>query len=267
MALSTASVEIIRANAPNQNLAAMPPSNPDPFAAEHIAALARELVEKGPVIDPFLADDPDCPVFGLNLACAYPFPGYIASAYNTLAGQIAALDPAVYVYPLWETHITIATFVNFTQHQRRSESELANLKSLVPRITGALRPLTVDPFILELRPPVLTRKAAFIPISDPAGAIARIRAQILQLIGLDAALQTDLKLHGLTVPGIIHATILRFKALPRNTLQFVNQFQTIAGNAALGQIKIEQILLTEEPRPYMRQGEILWRREAPGSPL
>ena len=81
--------------------------------------------------DEFLAKEPDCPVFGLNLACAYPFPATAETPYTTLAARLAELDKGVYVYPLWETHITIMTFLIFCLHQRLSGERLGELRSCI----------------------------------------------------------------------------------------------------------------------------------------
>src|ERR1700728_2028794 len=87
--------------------------------------------QHGVVIDDFLRDDADCPVFGINLACAYPFPEVAAQFYRPIAKRLNLLDPAVYVYPEWETHVTIVTVVNFSLHRRPDPARLAQLQSLL----------------------------------------------------------------------------------------------------------------------------------------
>lgn len=229
------------------------------FNAARIAALRREVEQRGIVADPFLADDPDCPVFGLNLACAYPFPPAISRAYERMAGRLAALDPAAYVYPLWETHVTIATLINFSLHRRPSEVEISKLTAFAPRITLCLRTLSINAFSLRLQAPVLTRKAAIIPISNPTGEIARLRAQALQLIGRDSALHAELLPRGLAAPEIIHSTIMRFERGPQNPARLIEDFQAIAATTHLGRIEVNEVFLTQETKPYMREGRILHR--------
>jgi hypothetical protein len=53
----------------------MPESSPTNF----ILDARREILKHGVVVDALLAADPDRPVFGFNLACAYPFPAPAAS--------------------------------------------------------------------------------------------------------------------------------------------------------------------------------------------
>ena len=92
----------------------------------------------GVVVDELLHDDPDCPVFGFNLACDYPFPEIAAQFYRPLATRLAALDPGVYVYPDWETHITIVTFVNFNMIRRPDATQRVQLESLIEPVIKIL---------------------------------------------------------------------------------------------------------------------------------
>ena len=97
----------------------------------------------GVVVDELLRDDADCPVFGINLACAYPFPEIAAQFYRPIPQRVAALDRGVYVYPDWETHVTIVTFVNFSLHRRPDAKRLAELKALIQPIAKILQPVLV----------------------------------------------------------------------------------------------------------------------------
>jgi hypothetical protein len=212
--------------------------------------------------DAFLARDPDVPVFGINLACAYPFAGGAAQWYQPIARRLAALDPAVYVYPEWETHVTLLTFVNFSLHQRPDPLRLAQLQSLLPPLLAVLTRLFASrptrAFRLVLGAPVLTRKAAIIPISDPAGEVTRLRREVRQALQADAALHGELLRRGFNVPGIIHSTILRFKAAPANLPRFLAEFDAAAAAAPV-ELGIEELLLTSETKPYMRDGALLHR--------
>jgi len=220
----------------------------------------REILEQGVVVDPFLAANPDGPVFGFNLACAYPFPPSAARFYRPIAERLAALDPAVYVYPEWETHVTIVTFVNFSLHERLEPEHLAQLQSLIHPVRELIRPLLEGKaFKLALGPPVLTHKAAILPISDATGAIARIRQTILGALAADKALHAELVRGGLNVPGIIHSTIMRFKGEPGNLTKFLADFDEAAAEAEPFRLAIDELLLTTETKPYMRAGEVVCR--------
>jgi hypothetical protein len=220
----------------------------------------REILQQGVVVDAFLAADPDAPVFGFNLACAYPFPASAARFYRPIAERLAALDPAVYAYPAWETHVTIVTFVNFSLHRRVESERLAQLQSLINPVRELLRPRLKRPaFKLFLEPPVLTRKAAILPISDPAGGIFRIRQDVKAALETDKALHAELVRAGLTVPGIIHSTIMRFKSEPANLGKFLGDFDESFAAAAPCTLAIDELQLTTETKPYMRAGEVLQR--------
>src|SRR5580704_5991240 len=105
----------------------------------------HEIQEHGMVVDSLLATDAEAPVFGFNLACAWPFPAAAARFYRPLAERLAALDPAVYVYPEWETHVTILTFANFNLQNRPDPERLAHLQSLLNRAHELIRPLLSGP--------------------------------------------------------------------------------------------------------------------------
>ena len=213
--------------------------------------------------DEFLAKDPDCPVFGLNLACAYPFPATIEDSYNTLASRLMKLDDGVYVYPLWETHVTIMTFLNFTLHQRPSPERMAELQSWIGPIIEAMQNLfdteAIAPFRLEFQPPVLTRKAVILPVANPSGEIARMRQRAGQLLESNQALHEKLLRNGLNVPGIVHSTIMRFKKAPQDLSRFTAGFDAVAAATAPFAMTVREILLTTETKPYMREGEIVHR--------
>jgi hypothetical protein len=220
----------------------------------------RKILEHGVIVDELLAADEDCPVFGFNLACAHPFPAAAAAFYRPLAARLAALDPAVYVYPEWETHVTIMTFVNFSLHQRPGPALRAQLQSLIEPVAELIRPLLAGPaFELIAGRPALTRKAAILPLADPAGKITRIRQRVSAALAGKKALRAELKRAGLSAPGIIHSTIMRFKGAPRNLPRFLAEFDRAAAAAAPFALGIDEILLTTETRPYMREGAVVHR--------
>ena len=212
------------------------------------------------MVDPFLATDPDGPVFGFNLACAWPFPAPAAGFYSPIAERLAALDSAVYVYPEWETHVTILTFVNFGLHKRPEPERLAQLQSLLNPVRALIRPLLERPaFELVLEPPVLTRKAAILPITDATGAIAHIRHSIGAAVAADKGLHAELVRGGLNVPGIIHSTIMRFKREPNDLPKLLADFDQVAATTEPFPLAIDELLLTTETKPYMRAGDIVDR--------
>jgi hypothetical protein len=220
----------------------------------------KKILEDGVIVDSLLAADADCPVFGLNLACAYPFPAAAAPFYRPIAARLAALDPAVYVYPEWETHVTIMTFVNFSLHRRPGPARLTQLQSLIQPVAELMGPLLAGPaFELMAGPPVLTLKAAILPLADPAGEISRIRQRVGAALAGEKALLGELTRAGLNTPGIIHSTIMRFKGAPRNLPRFLAEFDRAAAAATPFPLGIGELLLTTETKPYMQEGVVVRR--------
>ena len=230
--------------------------------------MSHESLEFVP--DEFLANDPDCPVFGLNLACAYPFPANVADNYNAMASRLAALDDGVYIYPVWETHVTIITFLSFRLHPRPSAEVLASLHACIDPITRLLQTVidtkAVAPFQLEFHAPVLTRQAAILPVSNPSGEIAQVRKLVGRSLEGDKELHRRLLREGLNVPGIVHSTIMRFKKAPSDSQSFSAGFAAVAVATPSFAISVREFFLTTETKPYMRDGGIVHRFALAGRP-
>ncbi len=227
----------------------------------------QEIEQHGFITDEFLATDPDCPVFGINLACAYPFPASAEPAYTDLADRLAKLDDGVYVYPMWETHVTLITFINFSRHKRPSPQQVGELGSLVPPVLELLRFIIdskkLGAFQIELSPPILSRKAGILPVSNPSGEITRIRQWVRESLDGNAPLRERVLGAGLNIPGIIHSTILRFKQAPGDVRRFLAEFDSVAAATKPFSFSVNELLLTAEPKPYMRAGEVLHRFRLP----
>ncbi len=232
-------------------------------SSDYFASQRREIEEQGFITDELLATDPDGPVFGINLACAYPFPASVEASYTAMASGLAKLDEGVYVYPIWETHITIVTFLNFSLHRRPSPQHLEELRSCIAPVNEVMQSLfdteAIKPFRLEFQPPVLLRKAAILPVANPSGEIARIRRRASQLLEGNKELHGKLLHGGLNAPGIIHSTIMRLKKMPRNLPRFTANFDAVAATTAPFAMIVKEILLTLETKPYMREGKIVQR--------
>jgi hypothetical protein len=171
------------------------------------------------------------------------------------------VDPGVYVYPDWETHVTIVTFVNFSLHRRPDAKRLRDLQALVQPITEILQPVlaAVRHFPLIINAPALTAKAAILPISDISGEIARTRRNIIHALEADSELHHALTRAGLNVPGIVHSTVMRFTAAPRDDGRFSADFEEVARAVTPVEIVIDELLLTTETKPYMREGTVAQR--------
>jgi hypothetical protein len=227
----------------------------------------QEIEEHGFITDEFLANDPDCPVFGINLACAYPFPPSVESAYAALAARLAGLDEGAYVYPLWETHVTLITFLSFSRHRQPTPEQLEEMRSLFRSIREMLNYVfdneQIHPFEIELGPPALSRKAGILPVANPSGEIPRIRRRAGQMLEGRPALRDRLARGGLNVPGIMHSTILRFKRAPQDARRFLAGFDAVAAAARPFSFRVDELYLTAETKPYMRGGDIMHRFALP----
>lgn len=232
----------------------------DFFTPARIKQMRVEVKEQGFVADRFLAENPDCPVFGFNLACLYPFPTEVHELYQQLTTQLTELDSGVYVYPIWATHVTIATFINFTQ-QSPPASDMGELTDLMLVTADQLRNRfdDIEPFDLWIEPPIISRKAAFLPLSDPTDGIARIRQQVRDTLASAPSLQKRLESLGLNIPSIVHSTVMRFKKLPENAQGFLTAFDKIASTFPRTAMRVKEIYITTETKPYMRAGEIVHR--------
>ena len=233
------------------------------FTEQRVVQLWREIENLGFVQDEFLASEPDCPVFGFNLTCAFPFPPEVEQAYLKLAEPLAGLARGAYTYPLWETHVTLMTFVNFSLYKHPSAAQVGELRAWMAPIVDVIRPLFekegVKPFQLEFQRPVLTRKAVILPVANPSGEIALIRRRVGQLLENNKGLHAKLSGAGLNVPGIIHSTIMRWEKAPRVSARLISGFEKVFAAAVPFTINVHEILFTTEIKPYMRASEIVHR--------
>jgi hypothetical protein len=229
------------------------------FTPARLKEMRDEICAEGFVADRFLADRPDGPVFGVNLACSYPFPPEVRDAYEALSAQLSAIDPGVYVYPIWETHITIATLINFTQHLSPTPQRVTEMTLLMTQIATQLQNAfqEIKPIDLWIEQPVISRKAAILPLSDPSDGIPKIRNRVKENLAGNSTLQKTLVDLGLNIPPLVHSTVMRFKNAPGDTKQFLSKFDEI--RVPRTKMRVNEIYLTTETKPYMRGGEIFHR--------
>ena len=214
-------------------------------------ALRAEIAGHGLEADPFVVPGPWVRTWGLNLAVGWPLPVDLAT-YDRLAGELAALDPGVFVYPHRQTHVTVLTLVSFKEHVEPSPAETRALEDLIPRVSAAVAPVAgaLGSFELELGAPVLARRAVFIPIRDRAGAVGRFRAAILPALRALSPLFQRCQ-----PPRGVHTTLARFRVAPGPG--FVERFEAWAAGGALGAAHVSSIQLTTETQPYMREGQVV----------
>jgi hypothetical protein len=106
---------------------------------------------------------------------------------------------------------------------------------------------------------VLTPKAAILPISDTSGEIGRVRRDFLHALKAYTELYNELSRAGLNVPSIVHSTVLRFKSAPKDYGKFAADFAEAFRAVTPVEIVVNELLLTTETKPYMREGTVVRR--------
>lgn len=209
--------------------------------------------------DVLLANSPDLDTFGLNLACAWPLPDAMRSAYEALAGRLASIDTGLYVYPFPTTHVTAMTLVSFMDYPEPTEHQRARLRTLAQKVATMLdsffeaaREDHIRPIVVRIERPYLARGAVILPMADILGEMARLRASVGAV--LEGVSELRLK-----IPGIVHSTIGRFTRVPADPVRFRQRFAEVTQDVDFGTITFGEVLLTAETRPYMRRGDVIAR--------
>jgi hypothetical protein len=237
----------------------------DYFTKTRRDELRNEVRVSGFFQDNFLASDPDCSVFGVNLACAYPFPEPLADRYRVFARELRRLGSFTYVYPHWETHITVATLLNFTRNRKPNADRVAELEIAKRRLLQLLeaelprRLAELRPFVLVTQPPVLSRKVVVLPFGDPSGSIGNVRKFVTSAIESDSQIREIAKTGGFNVPAIIHSTVARFTGSPAEPSSCFPAFDAAAETLPPTEMRISELFVNTETKPYMRGGEIIQR--------
>jgi hypothetical protein len=222
--------------------------------------------------DPWFKEDPDLnlTVSGLNIACGWPLPKAVQKNYERLYSRLEKIHPdCTYIYPYCQTHITIATLVSFKDYKRPSSEDKAAISSLIPYFERALFSIMNEPkngfkpFRIIPTGLTLTPEAAYIKFDNASGEIERLRAELRKEIKLLTNKDSPLVslLSGFRTPGIIHSTPLRIKKPIGIADQedFIRSFCEATSGIDLGIVEIDEILLTSETKPYMRDGQVLSR--------
>jgi hypothetical protein len=213
----------------------------------------KQIKEAGFIKDELVGKEIGKPVYGVNITCGWPLPVEIKPAYEILYRKLNELD-GVYIYPYSQTHITILTIINFKSRldQPRRILENETLELITTRIQQTLKH---RPIKLLVDAPVLVRNAAFLPFYNPGGEIWKIRKQTAEI------LSNIKKGYDLDIPQAIHSTILRFKDIPKDPVDFISKFKKISNEFSCGEGLIKEIYFTEELKPYMGEGRILQKIE------
>jgi hypothetical protein len=216
-------------------------------------ALRDEIARAGFRRDPLAAEHADRRHHGLNIAIAWPWPTALESAYGEFARRLAALHPGLYVYPFATTHVTVLTAVNFKTYPDASDADVRDIDRAADDLGRFLAESTGDlgAFALDTSRAALATAAAFIPMSNPTGEIAKVRERALAF----CRAQGGVLAHA-SAPQAIHSTMLRFREPPADTLAFADAFDEIARELDLGTIVIDRLLVTLETKPYMREGRL-----------
>ena len=204
---------------------------PFPYLNEQKYRLFQnEIKEKGFKKDKYLSADPDCSMYGINLAFGWPLPSEYKKTYEGLVYKLHKIEPNTYIYPYSQTHITVLTIVDFKAHLDPSVEELRELKKMntdiIEQLTDMFDNLKLKPFLIDVGPPILSRKAAFLPILNETGQILKIRKRAINRLSKLRKQQTDDSAikkflpETIELPDIIHSTFLRFLKRPSDEKTF-----------------------------------------------
>lgn len=199
--------------------------------------------------------------WGLNINLASPPPVDLVTAYEPFALRLsdAMKGTGAYVYPSFSLHITTASPAPFTN----CHISLAERDSLRSAWADALRAVSQDPswpsapFPLIYERVTLETAAAIAWVSDPTGAVARIRALIQRAFESEAvqSLPNGLALRSRhRIPDIIHTSVLRFGAEPgpgRDEASIRAAFDSVASTWQPVTVMCDALRLVEEAALYM----------------
>ena len=252
-------------NGPASPLAAAAPGEGKPGAAD-----TADL--PGVRVDAWLRGAADTPVLGLNLACAWPFPEELRTAYEQWTKELTQLDAGAWLYPFAQTHVTLATLLSFARFPRPGPTHGQTVASVARRCVEAWEDwrkegdgVTVCPFELHFAGLRLDSAAAFLEWRNPSGEVELIRRFADGWAHSEAGLWQVLQAGGFTVPRIIHSTVLRFRALPSDFGAFRAGFDRLARQMEFRPLRVSAVLLTAETQPYMRAGRTLRRLALDGA--
>jgi hypothetical protein len=219
-----------------------------------LAALRAEIERDGFRRDALVAEYADRRYCGLNITVEWPLPANIETTYRDFARELGAVSPALYVYPFATTHVTVLTAVNFKSNPDPDEARVRDVDLAAERLADFLDASAgdIDPFALEIGRPVLASSAAFLPIKNPTGEVARVRRR-----ALDFCRQAGAPFESASAPRAVHSTVLRFVEAPRDPVAFAQRFDEIARNFTFASISVERLLVTLETKPYMRDGRVV----------
>ena len=217
------------------------------------AVLRDETVRLGFRRDPLVGEHADRRHHGVNIAIAWPLPNEALGAYREFERRVSALHPGLYVYPFATTHVTLLTAVNFRSYPEPGDAQVHDIDRAAEKLARFVAENTNDlqPFSLETDSPVLASAAAFVPMANPTGEIARIRERALAFCWAQGGV-----LAHASAPETVHSTVLRFRDPPPDAIAFANAFDEIAANIDFGRLPIDRILVTLETKPYMREGRL-----------
>jgi hypothetical protein len=221
------------------------------LSAHELATMRAEIERAGFERDPLVGEHADQMHYGLNIAVAWPLGATNEAVYRAFAQRVAALDSGAYVYPFATTHVTVLTAVSFKRYPDPSSETIGAVDAAAERLGAFLAHAAsdIEPFILEIGPPVLARAAAFLPMKNATGEISRLRERALAFCRAAGGVLADA-----SAPRAIHSTVLRFREEPPDPVAFARAFDEIAGTHLFGSTTVDRLLVTLETKPYMRRG-------------
>jgi 2'-5' RNA ligase len=194
----------------------MPPSD-DSLQARYddMWSTAWPAVSSGDIaVDERLSQGPDRRR-GLTLI-ARPQPP-LAQAFAAMLADLLACEPAQYVHPVADMHVTILSLFTATEHYAPQLERLADYRAVV---ADAVR--DAGPFAIDFTGITMSRGAVVAQGTPQGPALEALRDRLrdgLRAHGLDGTLDQRYKL------VTAHSTLLRFAAPLRDPARFVQALQ------------------------------------------
>jgi hypothetical protein len=208
------------------------------------------------------------PVYGINIACGWPLPETVKKDYELLCRNLIEFESGyAYIYPYHQTHITIATIVDFRAHISPSSEEVNAVNDFIPLIEKSTSSIIEDfrkrfgSIKLKFEQAYLSSAAGYLRIQNPGNEIKYLRSELGRAIAslADDDPRNKSMLSGFNLPDIVHSTFLRFIRIPEDFNAFRKSFDAATAKIGFGNAEIDEILLTSETKPYMLEGHVISR--------
>lgn len=163
--------------------------------------------------------------------------------------------PAVYLYPPYTLHITIATFTPFTAPELDNRDAYAQACASIMKNASSRKDWPNRKFSIEVDRVHVGAKAGILLWNNSDGVVGVMRKIIQEEYDIfNKSNPSALHHRELIVPNIIHTTFMRFGHSPKAQRQVVQEMftsNTKHTKECFGKIEVNSIRLAVERIPYM----------------